>query len=670
MPDSVTAIENIWIPLADGRRLAARLWLPDGAAAQPVPAVIEYMPYRKRDQTRSRDEPIHGWLSQHGYACLRVDMHGSGDSDGILRQEFQAQEQDDALEMIAWVAARDWCSGSVAMLGKSWGGFSAMQAAMRHPPALKAIVSVCAGDNRYDQSLHFTGGALLNEQLWWSDAMMLFNLRPPDPAISGPGWLDQWRARLDAAEPWIGEWLTHQRRDRFWQENSVSDDYSAIRCPVFAVGGWADYISRSVPRLVAGLTVPRRGLVGPWGHHYPHDGIPGPAIGFLQECRRFLDAHMNAGAPPDDEPLLRAWMPEWRDPGPNHKTQVGRWVAEQAWPSPRIRLRRFVLNERTLDVDAGPERPLQHCSPQTVGLTAPEWLSQDSPGEVALDQRIDDAQSLTFDSAPLTERLEILGSTVLELELAVDQPLALIAVRLNDVAPDGRSLRVALGVLNLTHRDSDSAPTALEPGRRMRVRVTLPETAHAFAAGHRIRVALSTSYWPIIWPSPKPVTVTVFSGASALLLPERPVDPADAALRPFDPPEAAPSVPITVLEPTVVTRTLTRDLLTGTHVLTVQGDGGFLGPGRRYRLEPTGTVLGHRITRRSEIRDDDPLSARIRIAQTAELERDDWQVRLETSTEFHATATEFHVAAEARAYLRGELMHERQWRFAAPRDLV
>jgi len=132
------AVENLWIPLADGRRLAARLWLPAGARARPAPAVVEYMPYRKRDATRPRDEPIHAWLAARGYAALRVDMHGSGDSDGVLAQEFQAREQDDACEMVAWIAAQPWCSGAVALFGKSWGAFAAIQAAMRSRPPLTA----------------------------------------------------------------------------------------------------------------------------------------------------------------------------------------------------------------------------------------------------------------------------------------------------------------------------------------------------------------------------------------------------------------------------------------------------------------------------------------------------------------------------------------------------
>ncbi len=575
--------ENLWIPLRDGRRLGARLWLPAGAPPARAPAIVEYMPYRKRDQTRPRDEPIHSWFAARGFAALRVDTHGAGESDGILRQEFRPRESDDAVEMIAWIAAQPWCDGGVAMFGKSWGGFAALHAAARRPPALKALVAVCAGEDRFDQALHFTGGVRLIEELWWSDTMLLFNLRPPDPEIVGTRWEAMWRERLDAAEPWLAEWLRHPRRDAFWTAGSLAENPDAIACAVYAVGGWADYISASVPRALAKLKGPRWGLVGPWGHHYPQDGVPGPAIGFLQECERFFDATLRGRqARMADEPMLRAWMPEARQPGPHHVEQTGRWVAEREWPSPRIAPRAWFLGAAGL-VDAAPaSATLHHRSPLDLGLCAPEWLSAGVPGEAPADQRGDDGRSLAFDTAPLESRVEILGPAELELDLAVDRPVASLVARLCDVAPDGTSVRVALGALNLLHRDGPERAVALESGRVYRIRLLLPETAHAFRPGHRIRLALGTSYWPVLWPDPEPVTLTVRTGASRLVLPVRPQDPRDGALRAFAPPESGAATPITVLEPAVVRRKLKRDGLTGVTELLVEGDGGILGPARRY----------------------------------------------------------------------------------------
>jgi putative CocE/NonD family hydrolase len=661
----IEVIENVFIPMPDGARLAARLWLP---ATRPAAAVVEYMPYRKRDATRPRDAPIHAWLAAHGYAALRVDMRGAGDSDGLLLQEFQAQEQDDACAMIEWIAAQDWCEGGVVMLGKSWGAFAGLMAAMRQPPALRGIVVVCGGDDRYDQSLHYTGGALLGETLWWSDAMMLLNMRPPDPEIVGDAWRPMWHARLDANAPWLAEWLRHQRRDAFWQHGSVSDWPDAIACPVLAVGGWADYISCSVPRLMASLHVPRWGIVGPWGHHYPHDGVPGPAIGFLHEVERFLEFALRDGGTLGDEPMLRAWIADRRKPGVMHAEQSGRWVGEDRWPSLRIDPWVLHLNPGRLDFAPWPEAALRHRSPQIVGLCAPEWLSQGVPGEAPMDQRRDDGMSLCFDSDPLEAQLDVLGSAELVLELAVDRPVAMVAARLCSVGPDGSSLLVSRGVLNLTRRDSDREPAPMEPGARVTVRIVLPEVGYAFAPGERIRVALSTSCWPIVWPSPEPVELTLFTGASRLELPVRPPAEWDEWVA-FAPPEAGPPTPVTVLEPARVTRRISHDVMTGMHVLEVEGEGGFLGPGRKWRLEETGTVLGHAIRKRCAIAEDDPLSASIEIAQEMEFERADWVVGLATTTRLTGTAEEFVLEATARATEAGTVVYERAWTVREKREL-
>jgi putative CocE/NonD family hydrolase len=281
--------EHVWIILSDGCRLGARLWLPADAVERPAPAILEYIPYRKRDGTRGRDEPMHGYYAQHGYAAVRVDMRGSGESDGHLADEYLALEQDDALEVIAWIAAQPWCNGAVGMQGKSWGGFNALQVAARRPPALKAIITTFSTDNRYTDDIHFMGGCLLNDNLWWGAIMMAYQARPLDPEIVGPDWRARWIARFETLPFFPALWLEHQRFDDYWKHGSVCTDFDAIVCPVLAIGGWVDSYTNAVPRLLAGLKTPRLGVIGPWGHIYPHDGVPGPAIGFLQEAVRWWD---------------------------------------------------------------------------------------------------------------------------------------------------------------------------------------------------------------------------------------------------------------------------------------------------------------------------------------------------------------------------------------------
>lgn len=288
LPHRVREIENLWITLSDGCRLAARLWLPEDTAAR-VPAILEYIPYRKRDFMRRRDEGMHRWFAGHGYAAVRVDMRGSGESDGLLHDEYLVQEQDDALEVIDWIARQPWCSGKVGMMGKSWGAYNSLQVAAQRPPALKAIVAVMGTDDRFAECIHFSGGCLLNDNFWWGCVMQMFNARPPDPAVVGERWRDMWLQRLEAERFWPEIWLEHQSLDDYWKHGSVCFDYGAIQCPTWIWGGWADLYRDTPLRLAEHLQVPHRVTVGPWAHLYPHEALPGPAVGFLQEALRWWD---------------------------------------------------------------------------------------------------------------------------------------------------------------------------------------------------------------------------------------------------------------------------------------------------------------------------------------------------------------------------------------------
>ena len=182
-PRAVREIEHTTIPLKDGTRLAARIWLPEDAEADPVPALLEYLPYRKRDGTHERDALTHPYLAGHGYAAVRVDIRGSGESEGVLADEYSQPELDDALEVIAWLASQPWCSGAVGMFGISWGGFNALQVAALQPPALKAIVTLCSTDDRYADDVHYMGGAkLASADLGWGGFFFADMCHPPDPA--------------------------------------------------------------------------------------------------------------------------------------------------------------------------------------------------------------------------------------------------------------------------------------------------------------------------------------------------------------------------------------------------------------------------------------------------------------------------------------------------------
>jgi len=675
LPRRVREIENVFIPMPDGGRLAARIWLPDDALQHPVPAILEYLPYRKRDFMRLRDEPMHSYLAGHGYASVRVDLRGSGDSDGVLLDEYLPQEQDDAVAVIAWLATQAWCTGRVGMTGISWGGFNALQVAARAPAALKAIITLCSTDDRYADDAHYMGGCLLNENQIWGTVLFALNALPPDPEIVGASWREAWLGRLQHDRPFPAVWLEHQHRDGYWAQGSVCEDFSAIRCPVYIIGGWADGYSNAVFRLLQGLACPTKGLIGPWAHNFPHNGSPGPAIGYLQEALRWWD-HWLKDRPTGvmDGPRLRTWLQYSAAPDPVRLIREGHWMGDPAWPSPAVSNRTWYLTGvGGLEADPAPAAELQVCSPQTTGSSGGDWCGFGAEGEAPLDQRPDDGRSLCFTTEPLAQSLDILGAPEVVLDLAVDQSVAHLAVRLCDILPDGTSALVTYGVLNLTHRDGHAQPEALEPGRPYRIRVALNEVAHRFSAGHALRVAISTCYWPLFWPAPRPVTLRLRTGTSQLTLPVRAPQPLDMELPDFAPPEAAErSTGWTPLRPTRFTRQFERDRTTNHTVYRVFSEGGDLEAGSIMRLEDIELDLGHTIERRFTIGELDPLSARAEISERYLMRRNGWQVRIRASTCLTCDADNFylHATLEAQENDPPQDVFTREWNETIPRALL
>jgi len=673
LPHDVQVIENTFLTMRDGTRLAARIWLPEGAEQAPVPAILEYIPYRKRDLTRDRDGHNHAYLAGHGYACVRVDMRGSGDSDGVLVDEYTQQEQEDGVDAIAWIAEQPWCDGNVGMMGISWGGFNSLQVAARQPPALKAIISLCSSDDLYADNMHYMGGCLLGDNLSEATVMFAFNSLPPDPRIVGERWRDMWQERLEGSGLWLDAWLGHQRRSEYWTRSSVCENYAAIQCPVFAVGGWADGFTNTVFRLLEHLDVPRKGLIGPWGHKYPHQGIPGPTIGFLQESLRWWDYWLKGqDTGVMEEPMLRAWLQDSVPPDNAYEDRPGRWIGEPTWPSPNVSTRRYPLGVYTLedparDEDNIPEALLNETalsvqSPLSVGLSGGKWCSYAATPDLPGDQREEDGGSLVFNSQPLQETLEIAGRPELELELSADRPQGMVAVRLSDVAPDGKATRVTYGLLNLSHRDRDAHPEPLEPDRRYRVKVALNGIAQRFPAGHQLRISVSTSYWPLAWVPPEPVQLTLYPGNSALKLPVRSPNPDDVSLRPFDEAEAAPAPEITRLEPSEHNWLLHRDLASKESTLEVINDQGGL------RIDEIGTEVRRSTREWYSFREDDFTSARGETCTERGFKRDDWDVRINTRTVLTCTRHDFLIHAQLDAYQDGYRVYSQNWDRVIPRD--
>ena len=410
--------------------------------------------------------------------------------------------------------------------------------------------------------------------------------------------------------------------------------------------------------------MPRLGLIGPWAHIYPHDGVPGPAIDFLGEAIRWWD-HWLKGHDTGimGEPMLRAFIEHWQPPPRSRVESAGRFVGETVWPSPAIRDRSFHLAQGKLGVEPSEGETLSIQSPLWTGTCGGEWMGTGVAGEAPIDQRWDDAHSLVFDSEALSDPLEILGNPAVDLLLACDKPLGQLAVRLCDVAPDGTSARISYGVLNLSHRDASAEPSLMTPGASTQIHVSMKVCGYRFSAGHRIRLALSTSYWPLLWPARDFATMTLWTDGSRMTLPVR----SGGDILTLPPPQHGPRAPATKLDPGHVTRAASFDLIAGTATYTTVGQGGLFGEGV-LRWDDTGTSLSHDLERCLTIVATDPLSATATIRQTYRMQGEGYSVRIESVTGLQGDRDAFTLSGTISVFERDDLVHAREWVERFPRD--
>lgn len=661
-PHKIREIENTWIAMPDGTRLAARIWLPENAEADPVPAILEYLPYRKRDGTVERDHLTHPYFAGFGYAGVRVDMRGTGDSEGVCLGEYLLQEHDDALAVIDWLAAQPWCSGKVGMIGISWGGFNGLQVAARQPPALGAVITLCSTDDRYADDIHFMGGAVLTDKLAWGATAFAIANTPPDPAIVGDRWRDMWAERLESNGLWMLDWFRHQRRDAFYAHGSICEDYSAVQVPVYAVGGYADGYTNPIFRMMENLSCPRKALVGPWAHKYPHFATPGPRIGFLQECLRWWDQHLKGvDTGIMQEPMIRAWIQEPAAPGPWSSERPGRWISAPAWPPARARNRSFhVTSDGLSETQAG--GPVVIDCPETAGKSAPAWCMYGAGPDGPLDQNAETGLMRLLETPPLDTDIEIFGFPMLHATVVSDVAQANLAAVLSLVAPDGAATLISFGALNLTHRDSHAAPEPLPVGRPVAAKMQLNVIGQRIPAGYRLRLALSQAYWPILWPSAQKARLSLTDARLDLPLHERAQD--GPALAPFDRPEGAAPLVTESLSAGFDRRELRVDYATGKETYTRQSDTGLV------RHLHTGIAVRYENEDRFDIHPDDPNSAAGTCTWRKHYERGDWRAELDATVRVEALNDVWRITARLQARDGTEVVVTRDWHEDIPRDQV
>jgi putative CocE/NonD family hydrolase len=619
---------HAWIAMEDGTRLAARIFIPDDL---PAAAIVDALPYRMDDLTASYASEYERLCEEGGFAVCRLDLRGTGSSEGIALDEYHAQEQSDICEVIAWLAAQDWCTGKVGMYGTSWGGFNSLQVAMERPPALHAIVPIYASDDRYTDDVHYMGGILKAIDLVdWVLYMAACNVLPPVPAVYGEGWRDEWRRRIDGTEPWLLRWLEEQADGPYWRHGSLRPEYGRIACPTMIVAGWADGYTNIALRAYEAMSCPRRVIIGPWSHSSPATSIPGPHIDLVPEIvrwfARWLRDEQNGV---EEEPPIAVFARRSTRPAAELPEMRGEWRSEPTWPAERLRLR--VLKPEGPGADRIAVRG-------DVGTAA--WIScaGKPPWTLPEDQRDDDARSLTYDWTPLDHELELLGHPRLRLTVTSPHEVAFLSARICDVFPDGTSALVSRGVLNLTHRDGHDAPRALEPGVPTPVELELEATSWIFEPGHRVRLALAGSDWPNTWPPPRGGSLQVARETVEVELPvlDGPPVAAPPVFRP-PPPKAEDGSEDEADQPPVV-REIERSVVgRETHVVTSYGS--------RYD-GPHGAKIEEQYEGLVGVAESNPGRAWATARTRYDIAWPETSVRTEAYLHFRSTSTRYHVVVE------------------------
>jgi putative CocE/NonD family hydrolase len=666
--DDVRVIKNVRIPMRDGCRLAADVYLPTGEDA-PLPAVVDYIPYRK-DEVNLGLFRHYLALVRARYAVVRIDIRGTGASEGRALDEYLPSEQLDGYDAVEWIAAQPWCDGHVNLMGISYGGFTALQVAVHQPPHLTSIIPIDATDDRYTDDCHYRGGLLrmYYDIGWYGTRMIAWNAMPPDPSTFGDRWAEVWREHLEQDEPYLLEWLRHQADGPYWRQGSVAGSLDRIVCPTFIIGGWRDGYPNPPLRLFEGIRGPTRVLVGPWDHAMPDGAIPGPRIDYLREVVRWLD-HWCRGIDTGlmDEPPISVYVQQAGSLSPDRLETPGEWRSEAAWPPPGLREQTLLLGSGGRLVREEPLHGEQVSGSDafeydpTVGTTGGLW-SGGVPFGLPGDQRADEARSLVYTTEPLDQPLTILGRARAVLHVSSSASVVGFVVSLADVDPDGASHLVAKGALNATRRASLVAPAPLIPDEVVELPIDVDATAWRFLPGHRIRLSIASADWPNLWPTPERATSRVWRGgapASRLVLPVVP-DQGSGPVPVFQP-SAVDVKPAGAANPRPVW-TITNDLLTGRAIARIE---------TASRFSPLeGTGIERDFGTVCEVDPTDPAHAVARGWHRCRTTRDGHWTEARADVTIESNPSDFRVTIDLAVHVDGELHATRSWDETIPRAML
>ena len=644
-----------WLVMSDQTRLSVTYFRPlPRREGERFPVLLELLPYRKDDQFYIRDYPLYSYFARHGYMGAKVDIRGTGSSEGETPdREYSEIELQDAVEIIDQLSKASWSNGRVGMWGISWGGFNAIQVAMRRPPALRAILAMDATDDLYRDDVHFIDGIFHADEYELSIDHDLGLPRSPE-YILDEGYFDSRFSNY----PWFFNYLKNQRDGEFWRKNSLRWQYDAITIPTYLIGGLLDGYRDSVPRMLEKMSAPVKGVIGPWPHAFPDNGKPGPNYEWRHEAVRWWD-HWLKGIDSGilEEPRFAVFVRSGHSPGEDSDVVPGHWRYED-WP-----IRRTSWVEMHPSRDGGlarsASRPTSHwltCHPG-YGSEVGYWW-----GDPTGDMRPADAGCLVYDSEALQDEIEIVGFPRIRLRGAASTGLAHWIARLEDVGPDGQVALVTGGALNGSQRQSRLKPQGLTPDVEDTFEFDLHFTTWTFRAGHRIRLAVSNGQFPMFWPAPKASTtrLEVGTGDTCIVLPVIPYE-----WRPvptFRPPEEREQREDAHRLPGAGWPAVQRTIVDSQNLTTSvewRGESNYEIQGRRYySFEEMQYETSH----------ENPADSGFKGEAGHRIELGGRTLELKTNLGVRSNVTDFEVEFTRRIFENGKLVRERTWKESIPRE--
>ena len=655
-------IKEVMIPMADGVQLATDLYLPaDIKPGDQLPVILEYLPYRKTE-SRGGSYSVYSYFVERGYIMARVDIRGTGRSEGhVIPYEYSEIELADGEVVIDWLSKQDWSTGNVGMFGISWGGFNSIQMAVRQPPALKAFIAMMATEALYQEDVHYMDGIMHTDS--WMMSNDLYNSMPGAPDYE----LDEdWLHNRFEVEPSVYTYMRHQREDAFWDRASSLDKYDQIQIPGFHIGGWYDGYRDSLPRMLEHVKAPVKALIGPWDHDYPHNAAHSPRIEWRHEAVRWFDhwlKDIDTGIM--DEPAFAVFVRDWHPLESDIEIMPGQWRWEEGWPIKRSQTQTWFAGPGH-GLSSKPSKQATH----RLAYKASVGLAGGGPvmwwGSVPPDQQSMDDHSLVYDSEPLESALEILGMPRALLNVSADATRANWVVRLSDVAPDGSVTQVGGAAFNGTHRNSARQPEDLVPGEPFKLEIEMHFTSWVFPKGHKIRFAVSNAMWPMLWPTPFPMTTSLAIGGPEGARIELPVIPYEKRPVPiFKTPAKDPSlegfgaIDAGNLTGYAEIDAIKRDPVTGDAY-------GLATNGTSYRYPWGVEHFEEQIKHRTS--DSNPAQTSVTGIYAVVKEIEGRTIRLEQDVEFKSDQNNFRLVFIRRIKVNGKIIHEKRWDEIFPRD--